>query len=165
MWLPGGMLVDVFVDRACPVVSEAWVPALQAVPVDLSTAAGSKQLFDAGILLLGTRTLDGSSALNVIRAIRQKNAHLIIAVCVELREANRVPFDQWFKHGTDEFATIGQTLDSIELLRLVESRGQAPPPASWQLRQPGRGRSRAEPGPRRPRPGRRQRPGRAGGGR
>ena len=122
-------MLEVFIDRACALGREPRVRALGPITLDAADPSTVNRLAGGGILLVCARTSDGAPSLPSVRAIRRANPHVVIVLCAEWREAGRIPLARWTVAGVDEFVTFGEALDVAEVLRVVQVRLEAPPPA------------------------------------
>jgi len=120
---------DVFVDQACALAREPGIRALHPVAIDVQDARRIHLLEPGGLLLLGARTRDVASAVRTLRALRGRCPHVTIILCATWDEVGRVPIHKWTRAGADELVTFGETMDVVEVLRIVAERAKAPPPA------------------------------------
>ena len=123
------MLLDVTIDRTSGLAAEPRLRRLNPFLVDVSSPDTSRRLGGGGVLLIGARTSDGAAVLRSVRDIRKALPHVVIVLCVEWRDARRLPLSQWIRAGVDEFVTYGEPKDVAEVLRLIECHAMAPPPA------------------------------------
>jgi AraC-like DNA-binding protein len=123
------MLLDVFIDRTCGLAAEPRLRRLSPILVDATGPDTLQRLAGGGVLLIGARTSDCAAALRPVREIRSALPHVVIVLCVEWRDARRLPLSRWIRAGVDEFLTVVDSRDAGEVLRVVNMHAIAPPPA------------------------------------
>lgn len=124
----GAGMLDVFIDRACPLGTEPRVRALNPCGVDVSDERTWSQLEDGGVVLVCVNPGDADAKLACLRTLRRANPHVLVILCVERRWLSRVPLARWVRAGIDELVAIGTEHDVAELLRAVAVWRAAPPP-------------------------------------
>jgi hypothetical protein len=124
------MLLDVSIDRTTSgLAAEPRLRRLNPFLVDVSSPDTLRHLGSGGVLLIGIRTSDTATALRSVREIRSALPYVVIVLCVEWRDARRLPLSQWIRAGIDEFMTYGEPKDVAEVRRVIQCHAMAPPPA------------------------------------
>lgn len=122
-------LLDVFVDKNSDVGDEAALLALRPQTVDVTRVQSVQRLrTSGGIVLVGTTVASGDPSTQAIRELREHLPQAVVIVCSR-RPGDRRLLTQVARAGADDFVTIEGALDVEDLLKLVELRRLAPPPA------------------------------------
>ena len=122
-------LPDVFVDKNSEIGDEVAVLALRPQTVDVTRVQSIQRLrASGGIVLIGTAVANGGPSAEAIRELREHLPQAIIIVCSRTPDDRRL-LTQFARAGADDFVTIAGARDVEDLVKLVEVRRLAPPPA------------------------------------
>lgn len=81
-----------------------------------------------GVLLIGVKTRDGSSAVEDLRRLRRQHPHLVVFVHLDRTPGCMAHATQLARAGADELFVVENERDEADLGRALVARLRAPPP-------------------------------------